>query len=278
MKKFLIILLFVLGIKNGYSQNPAVLFCNERQNVAVVLPSTITSAITGSEDFVFSYNHAATDTLGLLQGKQGRPSNLFIRTNDGQLYSFLLKYRDSLPTFTYFIQAPLPETPTESKKRTILLKPSIRSERAISDSLNDLLCSSFLKIHKEKRPLATTRKYHVTFRMRDLQYLQNGVYVSFEIHNRSGIDFDLNQVAMNVVQGSKKRKSSYQEIHLEPIYEYKKPGLIAAGKKRYFMQVYQKFTLDAQQHLEIRIDEKKGNRYLDLKVSSRKLNKPFFLK
>ncbi|AVR47182.1 hypothetical protein C7S20_19080 [Christiangramia fulva] len=278
MKNVLILLLLVLGIKAGHSQNPAILYCNERQNVAVVLPSPISSAITGSEDFLFSYNQSATDTLGLLQGRKGRPGNLFIRTSDGQLYAFLLKYKDSLPTFTYFIQAPLPETPKESKESEMLLETSKRSERAVSDSLYGLLCSSFLKIHKEKRPLATTRKYHVTFRMRDLQYLQDRVYVSFEIDNLSGIDFDLNQVAMNVVQGNKKRKSSYQEIHLEPIYEYKKPGLIAAGKKRYFMQAYQKFTLDAQQHLEIRIDEKKGNRYLDLKVSSRKLNKPFLLK
>lgn len=275
MKKFLIIVVFVLGIIPLHAQNPAVLFCNERQNVAVVLPSPICNAITGSEDFVFSYNPAATDTLGLLQARQGRPSNLFIRTNDGQLYSFLLKYKDSLPAFTYFIQAPLPKTQKESKELKIILKPSLKSSAAISDSLHDILCSSFLKIPRGTKPLASARKYHVSFRMWEFQYLNDKVYVSFEIHNRSGIDFNLNQIAMNVVQGSKKRKSSYQEIHLEPMYAYKRPGLIAASKKRYFMLVYQKFTLDAQQHLEISIDEKKGNRYLNLDLVSPKLNKRF---
>lgn len=267
-------LLFVLGITSGYSQNPAVLYCNERQNVAVVLPYTITSAITGSEDFVFSYNQAVSDTLGLLQGRKGRPSNLFIRTKDGRLYSFLLKFKDSLPTFTYFIEAPYPAVQKNSKIK-IPSKTSRKSSVPVSDSLTDLLCSSFLKIHKETKPLVTNRKYHISFRLLDFQYLRDRVYVSFEIYNRSAIDFELNQVTLNVVQGSKKRKSSYQEIHLQPIYEFKKPGLIAAGKKRFFTLVYQKFTLDAQQHLEIRIDEKKGSRYLDLNLGSRNLNKPF---
>lgn len=273
MKK-VIILVIVLGIRMGYSQSPSTLYCNDRQNVAVVLPSPITSAITGTDDFVFSYNPSATDTLGLLQGKEGRPSNLFIRTKNGQLYSFLLKFKDSLPGFTYFIQNKQ-NTATKEGSGEQLTNLGRKHTTKTSDSLTDLICEHLLQIHKQEKPLATERKYHLILRILELHYIEDKVYVSFEIHNWSAIDFELNQVTMNVVQGNKKRKSSYQKLHLTPLYNYKKPGLIPAGKKRFFMMVYPKFTLDGQQRLQLTVDEKSGNRYLFLSLGSRKLNKRY---
>ncbi|AVR44218.1 hypothetical protein C7S20_02485 [Christiangramia fulva] len=272
MKNLLLSMTF-FWIQISIAQHPPVLYCNSRQNVAVVLPSPISSAISGSEDFVFSYNQQASDTLGLLQGRQGRASNLFIRTADGGFHSFILKFRDSLPTFTYYIRSD--QKAMEEKKTSDRPDRSVVStKKSLSDSLNTILAQHLMEA-KERSSLGVARKGHIKFEVKAIAYIGNSVYIRYKISNRSAIDFEINQVGLRILQGSKQRKSSYQEIPIDPIFTYQLPDLIPAGHSKGFVIVYPKFTVTKQQQLEIMVNEKNGSRYLSMSLRSNKINKPY---
>lgn len=52
----------------------------------------IRQGITGTDNFVFSYNQEKEQYFALLQAKPGAVSNLLTITNDGEVYSYILKY------------------------------------------------------------------------------------------------------------------------------------------------------------------------------------------
>lgn len=106
MKNNLIISAFILVSSFSNAQSPIILdtiYANEQKNVVLFFPKPIRQAITGFPHFVFTYNREKEQYFSLLQAKPGIESNLLVVTNDGQVYSYLLKYTKELPTLNRFI-------------------------------------------------------------------------------------------------------------------------------------------------------------------------------
>ena len=79
------------------------IFTNDKKNVALFFPNPILQGITGTENFVFTYNREKEQYFVLLQAKPGEESNLLFITNDVQVYSYILKYSPHLSKLNYFI-------------------------------------------------------------------------------------------------------------------------------------------------------------------------------
>jgi hypothetical protein len=79
------------------------IYANDKKNVALFFPNSIRQGVTGAEHFVFTYNREKEQYFGLLQATPGEESNLITVTNNGQVYSYILKYAEKLPKLNYFI-------------------------------------------------------------------------------------------------------------------------------------------------------------------------------
>ena len=102
MKSILLLLLwsFSMGIN---AQELRTLHANEKQVVALFFPHPIRQAVVGSEKFTFSYNKERPQYVGLLQGNMAPKSNLLVLTENGDVFSFLVAYKKTVDTLTYFI-------------------------------------------------------------------------------------------------------------------------------------------------------------------------------
>ena len=78
---------------------------NDKKNVALFFPEPIRQGITGTSNFVFTYNREKEQYFGLLQATPGTESNLLTVTKNGQVYSYILKYKEQLSKLNYFITA-----------------------------------------------------------------------------------------------------------------------------------------------------------------------------
>src|SRR5690606_5862133 len=78
------------------------IYANDKKNVALFFPESIVQGITGASHFVFSYNREKEQYFGLLQAQPGEESNLLVVTDGGAVYSYILKYADTLPELNYF--------------------------------------------------------------------------------------------------------------------------------------------------------------------------------
>ena len=79
------------------------IFANDQKNVALFFPKPIRQGITGSDNFVFTYNREAEQHFGLLQAKPGKESNLLVINSNGSIFSYILKYKEHLDQLNYFV-------------------------------------------------------------------------------------------------------------------------------------------------------------------------------
>jgi len=242
------------------------IYANEQKNVALFFPNPIRQGITGAEHFVFTYNREKEQYFGLLQAQPGAESNLLTVTNDGQVYSYILKYKQELPKLNYFI--PEKESIGNEKPLKIKLKPNLKP---ISEQLNRITYfQKFSEYVLSSRPekLATKRRKGIKLCLHKMVYNTSEVYLVIEIENNSGIDFEIDDLNIYRTNGNKKRKASYQKLQLNEIYRHKLPSIIRDKLSKRFVYVLPKFVLGGNEKIQIELRELKGNRKVILKTKN----------
>ena len=81
MKTYILFLAFVFAVGKASAQAIKTLdtiYANDQKNVALFFPEPIRQGITGSDNFVFTYNREKEQYFGLLQAKPGKESNLLV--------------------------------------------------------------------------------------------------------------------------------------------------------------------------------------------------------
>lgn len=267
MKKLMILLslgiVFSAQAKNKVQLDT--LYANSTMTMALFFPSDIKQGITGSENFVFTYNREKEQNLGLLKAVKGTPSNLLVITTDGKVYSYFLKYSEHIENPNRFITSS--ESIGNAKRVQKKELDTIASIESISvNDSTDLLsrsCESLLKLPEEKN--IRKKEGGLKLSLKNLKYHEDNVYLQFEIENKSGVRFDFDYLHIFKVNGNKKRNASYQEIPLKPIYIYNKPDQLLHSTKTRVVYVFPKFTIDKNEYISIDLKERGENRKLNLK-------------
>lgn len=97
-------------------------------------------------------------------------------------------------------------------------------------------------------------------------YHDDHVFMVYELKNRSTVPYALGQFQLSKVLGILKRKASYQELPITPLFEFQMPKKISPGSSARFVVVYPKFTLNSEECLQVKVLEAQGNRNLTLKL------------
>ncbi|GGK21918.1 hypothetical protein GCM10007962_15070 [Yeosuana aromativorans] len=230
-------------------------------NVALFFPDPIRQGITGSENFVFTYNREREQNFGLLQASPGEVSNLLAVTSNGQVYAYILKYERHLARLNYFIREGAcigNEKPILDSLTNKIDRPkNIEKENYYRKFSEYLLRSRFSS-------MASIRKQGIVLGLLKVVHNMEEVYLVLEIKNRSGIDFGIDYLNVYRSIGTKKRKSSYQKLRMDEIYSYKTPSIVKDNQSKDFVYVLPKFVLGENEKLQIELMELNGSRKLKL--------------
>lgn len=261
MKLLIIISILFCSTLNA-QQKLDTIYANEHKNVALFFPKPIRQGITGASNFVFTYNREKQQYFGLLQAKRGTESNLLAITNDGQVYSYILKYRKELDKLNYFVagnESIGNEVRKTIKKKTSVLPISEAKKRVI---FFEKFSKYLLKLTPEN--LKTKRNKGLELRLQKIEYQGSEVYLVIEFTNKSGIDFEINYLKVYRINGNKKRKASYQRLEQETIYRFQFPTIVKNKESKRFVLTLPKFVLGDNEKLELKLKEFKGNRKIQL--------------
>ena len=257
MKNYIICIVALVFSNTTIAQQKLdTIYANDKKNVALFFPEPIRQGITGTDNFVFTYNREKEQYFGLLQATPGEESNLLTVTKNGQVYSYILKYKEQLPKLNYFIslkESIGSEQPVILKQKSIV-QPSSRIDHFKKFS-NYLLKSNYNSI-------ATKRKKGIKLQLQKMVYNASEVYLALEIKNKSEIDFEVDYLNVYRVNGNKKRKASYQKLLIQVDYKFEMPNIIKVGQSHRFVYVLPKFVLGNDEKLKIELMEKNGNRKL----------------
>ncbi|MET2985570.1 DUF4138 domain-containing protein [Aureibaculum conchae] len=271
MKTFLILILLAYSVSMKAQQPLDTIYANDQKSVALFFPTPIKQGITGSRNFVFTYNTETEQYLGLLQAKPGAASNLLVIGDDGSVFSYIITYNKELKKLNYFI----PKTnsigneipKTENNKNGAVPQDSLLKVQTQNPyEYRKEYFEKFSKYLLTKKHLIQKARHGkaILFSLKKLVYDRSEVYAVIEINNRSGIDFEVDYINFYSVNTNKRRKSSFQKLQIQPIYRYNLPETFLNGQTYKFVIVMPKFTLGDSEKLSIQIKEKNGNREMRL--------------
>jgi len=276
MKNHLFISAFVLMSTFTKAQNTIVLdtiFANDQKNVALFFPEPIRQGITGSDNFVFTYNREKEQHLGLLQAKPGKESNLLVVNRDGSVFSYIIKYKERLSKLNYFIS----------------MSNSIGNEKPIvNDSIK--ICDSetsttkrhlyykrfcaYLLDRKQRIRRLNKRKEGVGLSVENIVFDKDELYFVIQIKNNSSLDYDLNLLNLSLETRQKGKKKSLQKLYREPLFRYNVPSRIGKNETVRLVYVLPKFSLSNERRAVLELNERDGERNLKLKIAHRFINAP----
>ncbi|MDP3944810.1 MAG: DUF4138 domain-containing protein [Lutibacter sp.] len=253
------------------------IYANDTKTVSLFFPKPIRQGIVGKSHFVFSYNKEIAQYFGLIQATPGVESNLLAITANGQVYSYILKYADTLQKLNYFISEQ--ESIGNEKPSPNFLKTHeknlIAADTLISDSIMvyEQTCSELL-VNSKKKIIRSKRKNQIRLSVKNSAYKNNVLYFSMEIENKSTIDYDVNFLRFFISNSDGLKKKSSQTISKEPIFTYLQPSKIKGKTKTEFMVVFSKFTIDHHKKMMVELNETNGERNIRLKIAGRLINNP----
>ncbi|MHB1107828.1 MAG: DUF4138 domain-containing protein [Lutibacter sp.] len=253
------------------------IYANDTKTVSLFFPKPIRQGMVGKSHFVFSYNKEIAQYFGLLQATPGVESNLLVITANGQVYSYILKYADTLQKLNYFISEQ--ESIGNEKPSSNFLSTGEKTSSAIDTLISDQFmiyketCSELL-VNSKKKMIRSKRKNQIRLSVKNSVYKNNVLYFSMEIENKSVIDYDVNFLRFFISNRNDFKKKSSQTIFKEPIFAYLLPNKIKGKTKSEFMIVFSKFTIDNHKKMIIELNELSGERNLKLKVVGKLINNP----
>ncbi|MDT0642206.1 DUF4138 domain-containing protein [Zunongwangia sp. F363] len=265
----LLLVIFILLCSDSiYAQAhraPDTIYANDHQQVALFFPAPIRQAVTGAPHMVFTYNKDRPQYFGLLQAKAGVVSNLFVIDQQGNIFSFVLKFREELPHFYYFF------TGKDAVGREApLKKDAVATAKAKSSPYLERLSEHFLR--RAKGSLRRQKTSGVVLRVKDIVFFNENFFLVMELENSSGISYEPDQLDFYISTKKQGKRKSMQTLPLEILYAHSFPEKVLAGTTDRFVVVLPKFTLPDNKEITTRLFEKHGARNIELKLLKRHIN------
>jgi hypothetical protein len=249
------------------------IYANDTKNVALFFPEPIRQGITGSDNFVFTYNREKEQYFGLLQATPGKESNLLVVNRNGSIFSYIVRYKKQLSKLNYFI--PLSNSIGNEKP---IVKDSVlvESSEELVDNTNyyyQKFCSYLLN-RKQRIGRIKKRNEDIILTVENIVFDKDELYFVIEIENNSTLDYDLNFLNLSIETRQKGKRKSLQRLYQEPIYKHNLPSKIKENETARFVYVLPKFSLSDDRRAILELNEKDGERNIEMKLSHRYINNP----
>ncbi len=276
MKNLIFISISLFGTVLTTAQTPFrldTIYANDQKNVALFFPEPIRQGITGSENFVFTYNREKGQYFGLLQTKPGKESNLLVVGKNGAVFSYIVKYRKKLDRLNYFI----PTSKSIGNEKPILADSTIFVKR--EDTIDNRtyyynkFCS-YLVGRKQRIGRIKKRNEGIVLSVENIVFDKEELYFVIQVENKSSLDYDLNFLKLSVETRKKGKKKSIQRLYQEPVFKYNLPSKVKENETVRLVYVLPKFSLSNDRRAVLELNEKNGERNLKLKISHRFINNP----
>jgi len=213
-------------------------------------------------DFLFAQEPQQLDTI------YANEKMLLVVTTDGKVYSYIIKYADTLKEMNRFVSFS-ESIGHEHQRESLVIRDTIQldSNMVVHKQYPKafLIKSAEAMLEQPERKNIFKRKEGVSLAIKNMVYFEDLVFMQFEIKNESGIDFDIDYLKVAMVIGNEKRRASYQSVPLKPQYVYKMPEKTRHAETSRFVYVLPKFTLGDNEKLLLSLKELKGNRELILR-------------
>lgn len=269
--------IMLLTMLKGYSQNlstklksivePLTLSIGVLKTTNLIFPYSIASIDRGSKDLLVQKAKGVENILQIKASSDSlKETNLTVVTADGSLYSFIIQYspEPSILNLTLGL--------TDQQAKPAGLLPSNNDNEAKIHSNTSLVSL--------KRPWIFNLKdnsYDVGLRLIGIYIQEDVIYYQLELENKTNLRYNIDQIKFSILDKKKSKRTSSQEIDIDPIYVSGNLGKIETQSKQIVVFAMPKFTIPDGKELLIQTFERNGGRNLAFKVKNKHIlnAKPF---
>ena len=275
MKTFILIsAILICTLANAQTSEALdTIYANDHKNVAMFFPEPIRQGITGSDNFIFTYNREKEQYFGLLQAKPGKVSNLLVINRNGSVFSYIIRYKKELSRLNYFIADSSSIGNERPQAPVIVSKDSIGDRVDKKTDYYKKICAYLLN-QKQKIGRLKKGSEDILLSVENIVFDTEELYFVIQIENKSTLDYDLNFLKLSVETRQKGKRKSLQKLILKPLFKHHLPSRIKKSETARLVYVVSKFSLSDDRIAVLELNEKKGERNIELKVSHRYINKP----
>jgi hypothetical protein len=249
------------------------IYANDTKNVALFFPEPIRQGITGSENFIFTYNREKEQYFGLLQATTGKESNLLIININGAIFSYIIRYKVKLSKLNYFI--PLSNSiGNEIPKVKDSIQHKISEKKVDNSTYYYQKFCAYLLYKKQRIGRVKKRNERIVLSVQNIVFNKEELYFVIQIKNKSTLDYDLNFLNLSIETRQKGKKKSLQRVHKDPVFKHNQPSKIKANETVRFIYVMPKFSISNDRRAILELNEKDGERNIKLKISHKYINNP----
>lgn len=249
------------------------IYANEQKNVALFFPETVRQGITGSEDFVFTYNREKPQYFGLLQATPGKESNLLVINRNGAIFSYIVKYKEELTKLNYFIT----ESNSIGNEKPMIADTLSKNQSGIKIDNRTYYYQKFCSyLVQRNQTIGRIKKRNsgIILSIENIVFDKDELYVVIQIENKSSLDYDLNFLKFSTETRQKGKRKSLQRLHQKPNYVHNRPLRIKENETVKLVYVLPKFSLSNDRRVILSLNEKDGERDIELKVAHTYINNP----
>lgn len=311
-KKILILTILLFQIDLGYSQNVApnapqdlIIYCTSNKNTNLFFSSTIKSGIVGNSNFTFGYSSNGDSKIGILKATPGAESNLLVITSNGNIYSFIVRYKAEISMLNYFVKDNMAignesgsvvfedgtgQQITEGEEKVLNTEPEPKTKSVEAITVNNYESSTVAPSSNDTNKLQSTAnkevekpvfynriygsKNKVTIKLKNISYIDNELYFTLVLSNESTLDYDINYLNFYIISRNKNRNTVAQTIPYEALYIHNNPTKILAKEESEVVFVYKKFTINENKILLVELTEDNGERTVKLEIPNTFINNP----
>ncbi len=300
----------VTFIAAGQSEQK-IIYVNNKDNVFLFFDNPIRQGNPGHSNFVFAFDLEEQSSYGIVKGKNGIRSNLHIITDNGNVFTFILKYKETLSKYNYFFKS---TDAISNINGTVVHNTGQKSSfKVISDTLkgrktknkthngNETMelveythskkDESQLWYNRDRKEyyrkfcsdLRNKRPYYkrlyaenndIAIYLQTIDYNRNELYFKLRVKNKTGVDYITNFVSFSKIGVKDLKKSTSQSIAIEPLYTYNAFKTIPAKHERIAIYVFKKFGINRNKIVQIELNEKDGERNVFLNLRASEINNP----
>ncbi|QCX00599.1 DUF4138 domain-containing protein [Aggregatimonas sangjinii] len=274
MKRYLLTSIITCVFVFSNAQESIILdtiYANDQKNVALFFPEPIRQGITGSDNFVFTYNRDKEQYFGLLQAKPGKESNLLVINRNGAIFSYIVRYKEQLSKLNYFV----PSASSIGNEKSVSVVPTVSKEEKSFDKSDYYLSACKYLVNRKLNSINLRERYQgIVLSIEHIVFDAEELYFVIQIKNTSTLDYNLNFLDLSVQTRQKGKKKSLQRSYQKPLFVHNRPTRIAENETVRMVYVLPKFSLSNDRRAVLELNEANGERNLKLKVSHRYINNP----
>jgi hypothetical protein len=193
--------------------------------------------------------------------------------NNGSIFSYIVRYKAQLSKLNYFI--PLSNSIGNERSKEINSIITENSEIHIDHKkyYYQKFCS-YLLARKQHLGRIKHQNEGIILSIENIVFDKEELYFVIQIENTTTLDYDLNFLNLSIETRQKGKKKSLQRLYQEPIYKHNLPSKVKENEIVRFVYLLPKFSLSDDRRVLLELNEKNGERNIELKISHRFINNP----